>query len=196
MVKEDASLLQKRVALSGIQDTVILPEQVSIAPQIVVTKALDTGCQEKPKRKISERELEVLTLKARGFTNKQIASELYIAPSTVKKHLENILSDLGYKTALDAIVAFIESGEMDTAEMVAYFNDLIRCEQLTDDEAKLLKALVKNRDIGGNINLAGELSINRYAVKRRIESILGKIGASNRTHAGVYELLRSKNELK
>ncbi|MEL7433863.1 MAG: response regulator transcription factor, partial [Chloroflexota bacterium] len=44
---------------------------------------------------LSEREMEVLELVAKGFTNQAIADALFIAVSTVKKHINNILGKLG-----------------------------------------------------------------------------------------------------
>jgi DNA-binding NarL/FixJ family response regulator len=44
---------------------------------------------------LSERELEVLGLLAKGMTNKDVARELFIAQATVKSHVENILRKLG-----------------------------------------------------------------------------------------------------
>jgi len=43
---------------------------------------------------LTERELEVLTLIARGYTNQKIAEELVISVGTVKGHVSNILSKL------------------------------------------------------------------------------------------------------
>lgn len=40
--------------------------------------------------RLTPRELEVLRLVARGYTNRQISAELCITPGTVGRHLENI----------------------------------------------------------------------------------------------------------
>jgi ATP/maltotriose-dependent transcriptional regulator MalT len=44
---------------------------------------------------LSERELEVAWLLYRGYTNRQIGEELYIAETTVKKHVSHIYQKLG-----------------------------------------------------------------------------------------------------
>jgi len=45
---------------------------------------------------LSEREIEVLELIASGKSNKEIASNLFLAIGTVKKHTNNIFGELGY----------------------------------------------------------------------------------------------------
>lgn len=44
---------------------------------------------------ISERELEVITLIAEGYTNNEIAEKLYLSPHTVNTHRKNIMQKLG-----------------------------------------------------------------------------------------------------
>lgn len=46
-------------------------------------------------RELSERELEVAWLLYRGYTNRQIGEELFIAETTVKKHVSHIYEKLG-----------------------------------------------------------------------------------------------------
>jgi LuxR family transcriptional regulator, maltose regulon positive regulatory protein len=53
---------------------------------------------------LSERELEILRLVAAGKSNKEIASALYIATGTVKKHLNNIFGKLGVKSRTQCLV--------------------------------------------------------------------------------------------
>ncbi|PPK63133.1 response regulator transcription factor [Actinokineospora auranticolor] len=52
---------------------------------------------------VSERELEVLKLLAKAKSNAQIASELFITPGTVKRHLTNIYAKLGAVSRMDAV---------------------------------------------------------------------------------------------
>jgi DNA-binding NarL/FixJ family response regulator len=59
-------------------------------------KGMATGHSENDdeKEKLTDREVEVLRLVARGYSNPQIAAELTITVNTVKSHLKNILSKL------------------------------------------------------------------------------------------------------
>jgi len=52
---------------------------------------------------LSERELEVLRLLARGASNQEIAQELVIAIDTTKRHVSHVFSKLGVKNRLQAI---------------------------------------------------------------------------------------------
>ncbi|MBK8020192.1 MAG: tetratricopeptide repeat protein [Chloroflexi bacterium] len=52
---------------------------------------------------LSEREYEVLVLMAAGFSNHEIATQLYIGLSTVKKHVNHIFSKLGVKHRAQAV---------------------------------------------------------------------------------------------
>jgi DNA-binding CsgD family transcriptional regulator len=56
---------------------------------------------------LTAREQEVLTWVARGKTNAQIAELLWLAPSTVRKHLENVYGKLGVKTRTAAAARFL-----------------------------------------------------------------------------------------
>ena len=59
---------------------------------------------------LSQREVEVLQLLARGRTNQDIARSLLISVSTVKKHVHRILSKLGVTDRVQAAVKAIELG--------------------------------------------------------------------------------------
>jgi DNA-binding NarL/FixJ family response regulator len=59
---------------------------------------------------LSEREREILSLIARGTSNKEIASQLYIAEGTVKNHVTHILSKLGVRDRTQAALKARELG--------------------------------------------------------------------------------------
>jgi DNA-binding CsgD family transcriptional regulator len=47
---------------------------------------------------LTAREREVLELVAEGHTNGEIATQLWISPGTVRKHLDNLYAKLGVHT--------------------------------------------------------------------------------------------------
>lgn len=59
---------------------------------------------------LSERELDVLRLIARGATNKEIAAALFLAEGTVKNHVTNILTKLGVGDRTQAALRARELG--------------------------------------------------------------------------------------
>ncbi|GIG54855.1 response regulator [Demequina activiva] len=59
---------------------------------------------------LSEREVEVLQLMARGMSNQEIASELFVSPTTVKTHVSHILTKLGVRDRVQAVVEAYDSG--------------------------------------------------------------------------------------
>jgi len=59
---------------------------------------------------LSERELDVLKLVARGLTNGQVASQLFLSEATVRTHVSRILAKLQLRDRTQAVVAAYESG--------------------------------------------------------------------------------------
>ena len=53
---------------------------------------------------LTERELEVLLLIAKGKTNQEIADDLFIALKTVKTHVSNLLSKLEVQDRTQAVI--------------------------------------------------------------------------------------------
>jgi DNA-binding NarL/FixJ family response regulator len=59
---------------------------------------------------LTDRELEVLRLIARGRSNGEIAQMLYLGEATVKTHVGRVLTKLGVRDRVQAVVVAYESG--------------------------------------------------------------------------------------
>ncbi|HET6319496.1 MAG TPA: response regulator transcription factor [Chloroflexota bacterium] len=75
--------------------------QVQLAPKAAARLMREVVAPERPEP-LSERELDVLRLLARGRANKEIARDLSIAEKTVKSHVSSILAKLGVQSRTQA----------------------------------------------------------------------------------------------
>lgn len=64
----------------------------------------------KPAGSLTEREREVLALVARGWSNEQIAHELFISERTARSHVSKVLTKLGVTSRTQAAVVAVRDG--------------------------------------------------------------------------------------
>ncbi len=83
--------------------------QVQLSPQAATRLIRELRAPENPET-LSDREIEVLRVLARGGSNKDIARELSISEKTVKSHISNILAKLGVPSRTQAALYALRVG--------------------------------------------------------------------------------------
>ena len=99
-------------ALRGLEDgkAPISGELTSYLLTHIAQQAKSMGQLDEGKPVLSEREIEIMQLIAKGLKNKAIADELKISENTVKYHLKHILQKLNLKNRAEAAAYSVQSG--------------------------------------------------------------------------------------
>lgn len=99
---------------SASTDEIIRSVERALDGQLVVSAEVGTliaGMISKSEEDtLSPREREVLTGVARGLTNAQVASQLYISETTVKTHLRRAFTKLGVQDRTSAVTEALQRG--------------------------------------------------------------------------------------
>lgn len=106
------------VPLDSSNHVLLSHEPAWSAWQQAVTRFLATPARQEPSVpaqrervfSLTGRELEVLTLIASGLSNDEIASRLFVSPSTVRNHITRIFQKLGVRTRPQAMVIAQQAG--------------------------------------------------------------------------------------
>lgn len=104
-VEREEFLAALRAVVEG--ETLLSPQTLKRSLRGIATYTADAPDLIQP---LSEREVEVLSLLATGLCNRDIASMLYVAESTVKTHVEHIIGKLGVSDRVQAAVWAARNG--------------------------------------------------------------------------------------
>jgi len=96
-----------RVVAAG--DALLSP---AVTRRVIAEFSRGSAARRRPAQldELTDRELEVLELVARGLANVEIAQRLHLGEATVKTHVSNMLTKLGLRDRVQAVVWAYEHG--------------------------------------------------------------------------------------
>lgn len=101
------ALLVEAVRAAAHGDTLVSP---SVTVRLLENLAQPPSAARPPRDPLTERELDVVRLVARGRTNEEIAGELFVSLSTVKTHLGSVHRKLDARNRVEVAAWAWESG--------------------------------------------------------------------------------------
>jgi len=84
--------------------------QASLASLAASADGNGVQSRDRLQRVLTERELEVLTMVARGLSNAEIADELTISPATAKTHVAHLLTKLDARDRIQLVIIAYQTG--------------------------------------------------------------------------------------
>lgn len=79
------------------------------------TRVDDADRSESETSVLSKRELEILTLVAKGLTNAEISKKLFVSPQTIKQHLHHVFQKLNISNRTQAARLFLQTHQNELA---------------------------------------------------------------------------------
>ncbi|MGF0175156.1 response regulator [Streptomyces sp. Marseille-Q5077] len=111
-VRRDDLVHAVRVVAAG--DSLLAPTVTRrLVADIVRRRRAEAAAENTPRRLddlLTGREVETLRLLARGLSNAEIATALFVSEHTVKTHVSNVLSKLGLRDRVQAVICAYETG--------------------------------------------------------------------------------------
>jgi DNA-binding NarL/FixJ family response regulator len=91
-------------------DSLLSPSVTSRVIERMARQPAPDAAKDPRLQELTPRERDVLELMARGLSNTEIAAELVVEESTVKTHVKRVLSKLGARDRVQAVIVAYESG--------------------------------------------------------------------------------------
>lgn len=104
-------------AIRGLHSGESVLHPAVLRKMLAYSKSKATGGEEHAAETLTQREMEVLRVAARGRANKDIARELTMSVRTVQAHLSNIFNKLGVGSRTEAVVYCLKKGWLRPEEL-------------------------------------------------------------------------------
>ena len=103
---------RKQLGSAAVQQIVAEGRRMSLAEAVSYALAdePEEAWRSGPRRTLTQRELEVASLVARGLTNRSIAGQLHLSVRTVDTHVDHVLTKLGFNNRAQLVAWAYESG--------------------------------------------------------------------------------------
>jgi len=88
----------------------LLPRSVIVGIAQRVAAARERGAERRPIEPLTRREQEVLEALVEGLSTPEICERLFIAPNTLRTHVQNIMGKLRVHSKLEAVAFALRSG--------------------------------------------------------------------------------------
>lgn len=102
--------LIKAIKLVYAGDAVLSPEVTRTVVEMASGRLVMQPQENKVEIELSAREVDVLKLIAGGLSNSEIAAKLYLSEATVKSHVSHLLSKLGVRDRVQAVIYAYDRG--------------------------------------------------------------------------------------
>jgi DNA-binding CsgD family transcriptional regulator len=134
---------------------------------------------------LTRREAEVAAWLAAGKTNVEIARILFLAPGTVKKHLDNIYRRLSIRTRTQVAILVMEARWLvaDTTSPRGPLGLVNPAPGLTARETAVLALVI---DGYSSAAIAATLNVGSATLKSHLDHVYRKLGVSTRTGAAAW----------
>ena len=104
-------------------DTLLAPEITRRLLEEYVRRPPPGGALLAPLTELTDRELDVLRLIARGSSNSEIAAALFVSEPTVKTHINRLFRKLGVRDRIQAVVLAYDKGLVRPGEVGGAISD-------------------------------------------------------------------------
>jgi len=128
----------------------------------------------RPRRALTEREVQVLSLIATGSTRETAAAELGLAPATVRRHATRIFAVLGARNAAHAVAIAHHAGVFGSCRTMPVDGPV------TWRERQVLRGIAAGLTAA---QLGRVLVLSPETVKSHLSRVYRKLGVCTRPHA-------------